>query len=115
MIVANMKTEIRPHPNAVDRKRIEKTLSERERYKYVAPKVLPDVDGYLIRSPCCSRNVDPNGGEIDIARIEYQSGDFWHLYRKDDKNQSWRPHSDYLNLSALLASLIADPKKEFWR
>ena len=60
-----------PHPNEVDRKRISKTLAERDRYKYVAPSVLPDVDGYLVRSPCCSRNVDPDGGEIDIARIEY--------------------------------------------
>lgn len=30
-----------PHPNEVDRKRIEKNLAERERYKYVAPMVLP--------------------------------------------------------------------------
>jgi len=104
-----------PHPNEVDRKRISKTLAERDRYKYVAPSVLPDVDGYLIRSPCCSRNVDPKGGEIDIARIEYQEGGFWRLYKKDDAKQRWRAHSEYHNLPSLLGRLIADPKKEFWR
>ncbi len=115
MNAAPQYSEVCPHPNEVDRKRIEKTLAERERYKYVAPKVLPDVEGYLVRSPCCSRSVDPEGGEIDIARIEYQSGDFWRLYQKDDEKQYWRPHSEYLSLSMLLARLIADPKKEFWR
>lgn len=104
-----------PHPNEVDRKRIEKTLAERERYKYVAPSVLPDVDGYLVRSPCCSRTIDPDGGEIDIARIEFQEGGFWRLHQKDDVNQRWRAHSEYLSLPTLLARLIADPKREFWR
>lgn len=104
-----------PHPNEVDRKRIEKTLSGRERYKYVAPRVLPDMCGYLVRSPCCSRSVDPEGGEIDIARIELQEGGFWRLYRKDDARKCWRAHSEYLSLPMLLARLIADPKKEFWR
>jgi hypothetical protein len=104
-----------PHPNDVDRKRIERMLAERERYKYVAPIVLPDVDGYLLRSPCCSRTVDAEGGEIDIARIEFQEGGFWRLYQKDDENQRWRAHSEYLNLRSLLARLMADPKKEFWR
>ncbi|HOY69465.1 MAG TPA: DUF3024 domain-containing protein [Methylotenera sp.] len=115
MMAAHIQTDICPHPNEVDRKRIEKTLAERERYKYVAPKVLADVEGYLVRSPCCSRSVDPEGGEIDIARIEYQSGDFWRLYQKDDEHNRWKPHSEYLSLYSLLARLIADPKKEFWR
>ena len=105
----------RPHPNEVDRRRIEKTLVERERYKYVAPSVLPAADGYLVRSPCCSRTVDPEGGEIDIARIEFQDGGFWLLYQKDDSTQHWRAHSEYLSLATLLARLAADPKREFWR
>ncbi|OIQ68659.1 hypothetical protein GALL_497450 [mine drainage metagenome] len=99
----------------MDRKRIEKILAERERYKYVAPTVLPDVDGYLVRSPCCSRTVDPSGGEIDIARIKYQPGNFWRLYQMDDGTRHWRAHSEYLSLPVLLARLIADPKREFWR
>jgi hypothetical protein len=104
-----------PHPNEVDCRRIERNLIERTRYKYVVPKVLPDVEGYIIRSPCCSRTVDPTGGEIDIARIEFQEEGFWRLYRKDDEKQRWIAHSEYLNLNALLARLTADPKREFWR
>jgi hypothetical protein len=104
-----------PHPNEVDRKRIEKTLAERDRYKYVAPKVLPAEEGYIVRSPCCSRTVDPAGGEIDIARIEYQSGGFWRLYRMDDNSGRWHAHSEYLSLGPLLARLAADPSREFWR
>ena len=94
MIAESIPDPVCPHPNEVDRKRIEKTLSDRERYKYVAPSVLPVDEGYLVRSPCCSRNVDPDGGIIDIARIEYQSGDFWRLYQRDDEKHVWRPHSE---------------------
>ncbi len=115
MTVPMHASETCPHPNEVDRKRIERSLAERERYKYVAPRVLPAEEGYLVRSPCCSRSVDPAGGEIDIARIEYQSGDFWRLYRKDDASQRWCAHSEYLSLAVLLSRLLADPKKEFWR
>jgi len=104
-----------PHPNEVDCKRIKKTLIQRKRYKYVAPIVLPEKDGYIVRSPCCSRTIDAKGGEIDIARIEYQVGDFWRLYRKDESNQYWRPHSEFQKLSTLLEVLIADSKREFWR
>lgn len=108
-------TEICPHPNDVDRKRIEKNLAQRARYKYVAPTVLPDKEGYLIQSPCCSRTVDPEGGVIDIARIEFQDGGFWRLYRKDDEKQRWVAHSEYLHLDPLLARLLADTRREFWR
>ncbi|CAG0950513.1 hypothetical protein MTYP_00164 [Methylophilaceae bacterium] len=115
MIAERIHDQVCPHPNEVDRKRIEKTLAERERYKYVSPTVLPDMDGYLVRSPCCSRNVDQDGGVIDIARIEFQEGNFWRLYQKDDEKQRWRAHSEYLSLPVLLARLVADPKREFWR
>lgn len=104
-----------PHPNEVDRKRIEKALGDRERYKYVAPQIIPAEEGYIVRSPCCSRTVDPEGGEIDIARIEFQSGGFWRLYRMDDAVGRWRAHSEYLSLALLLARLAADPAREFWR
>jgi hypothetical protein len=108
-------TEVCPHPNEVDRKRIAKNLAARERYKYVAPMVLDAEDGYVIRSPCCSRTVDPEGGIIDVARLEYQEGGFWRLYRMDDEKQRWMAHSEYLSLNALLARLTADTKREFWR
>jgi hypothetical protein len=50
-------------------RRIERALRERARYRYVSPRVLRDADGFRIESPCCSRNVDPGGGVIDIARL----------------------------------------------
>lgn len=52
---------------------------------------------------------------IDVARIEYQEGGFWRLYRMDDEKQRWMAHSEYLSLNALLARLTADTKREFWR
>ena len=104
-----------PHPNELDCARIKKILNERKRYKYVAPSVLPDKDGYLVRSPCCSRTIDQEGGEIDIARIEFQESGFWRLYKKDESNRYWRAHSEYTNLPTLLAILVADAKREFWR
>ena len=54
------------HPNDVDRKRIERALAARVRYRYVSPEVQADEAGYRIQSPCCSRNVDKAGGTIDI-------------------------------------------------
>lgn len=104
-----------PHPNEVDRKRIAKWLNHRERYKYVVPAVLPVTNGYLVRSPCCSRTVDPQGGEIDIARIEYLDNGQWQLSCKDDDQQKWLAHTTFENLPALLSMLVADEKREFWR
>lgn len=104
-----------PHPNEVDRKRIAKLLGERSRYRYVQPRVAPAQHGYLVTSPCCSRTVDPVGGEIDIARIEFQPSGCWLLYRKDDPSRRWCAHSEYADLAALLELLAADPRREFWR
>jgi hypothetical protein len=55
----------------VDRKRIQRALTQRQRYRYVSPCVRKEADGYRIESPCCSRTVDQSGGVIDIARLEY--------------------------------------------
>jgi len=72
------------HPNAVDRKRIEKSLAGRARYKYVTPRVIGVENGYQIVSPCCSRNIDKTGGEIDIAWIEFSTARCrWRLYHRD--------------------------------
>ena len=51
---------VRPfaHPNDLDRKRIERALKVRKRYRYVTPNVTTTVGGYRIESPCCSRNID---------------------------------------------------------
>lgn len=106
---------LQKHPNDVDCKRIEKLLSGRARYKYVNPIVVQDVQAYVVRSPCCSRTVDSHGGEIDIARIEYQQEGLWKLYRMDDAVRCWCMHSEYGNLSALMTLLVFDPNREFWR
>ena len=57
------------HPNELDLRRIARAIQGRERYRYVKPHVIAAEAGYLVRSPCCSRNVDPAGGEIDIALL----------------------------------------------
>src|SRR3546814_5596575 len=61
-------------PNEFDLMRVSRSLERRERYKYVTPTVLPVADGYLVRSPCCSRNIDPEGGEIDVALLAWDDG-----------------------------------------
>lgn len=103
------------HPNPVDRKRIEKSLARRTRYRYVRPRVLDVENGYQIVSPCCSRNVDKNGGEIAIARIEFGEQGFWQLYRHDHDARSWVQFGEYLNLQSLLDPLLKDWGRIFWQ
>ncbi len=105
-----------PHPNDVDRKRIERALAGRERYRYVTPTVRPAERGYRIESPCCSRNIDENGGTIDIARIEYVSAlSRWRLYRRDHRQNDWEYYADYATLAALLDELNQDRRRVFWQ
>ena len=65
---------ISAHPNDFDRKRIERALKARKRYRYVTPRVAAVTDGYRIESPCCSRNIDPDGGVVDVALLLYRRG-----------------------------------------
>lgn len=105
-----------PHPNDVDRKRIERALAQRQRYRYVSPYVRKEADGYRIESPCCSRNVDQNGGVIDIARLEYLDQlHCWRLYRKDHSRSQWLVEGEYTSLTAVLQKLNEDPQRIFWR
>lgn len=105
-----------PHPNDVDRKRIERALSGRERYRYVTPAVRPAERGYRIESPCCSRNIDENGGTIDIARIEFVAAErCWQLHRRNHALHTWEYHAEYPSLAALLTELNQDRKRVFWR
>ena len=104
-----------PHPNEVDCKRIERALGDRERYRYVAPSVHPVHNGYQVASPCCSRNIDKDGGVIDIARLEYLPGQGgWRLYRKDHSSDQWECYAALDNLMDILEVLKCDPLRVFW-
>lgn len=104
------------HPNEMDRKRIERALKDRKRYRYVTPEVRPVADGYLILSPCCSRNIDPEGGIIDVAKLEFQGHrSCWRLYRKDHKVGHWIMHGEYPALAEILELLKEDSERKFWQ
>jgi hypothetical protein len=103
-------------PNEFDRRRIERSLTDRKRYRYVSPRVQPVAGGYLVRSPCCSRNVDADGGEVDIALLQTGPAPCpWLLYRKDHAHREWRLHGSYGRLAELLAHLNSDPQRRFWQ
>lgn len=103
-------------PNEFDRKRIERALVARARYRYVSPCVMPVHGGYLITSPCCSRNVDVDGGIVDVALLLYPlDAAIWCLYRKDHARLQWHLHSHYDRLAELLDQLNADPQRLFWQ
>lgn len=103
-------------PNDVDRKRIERALAQRMRYRYVSPLVRSTADGYRIESPCCSRNIDRSGGVIDIALLRYRSeSGAWQLYRKDHDQEQWVLDGEYGTLTAVLARLNTDPERLFWQ
>lgn len=104
------------HPNELDLRRIERAIKDRKRYRYVVPTVLPDSDGYLIRSACCSRTIDAQGGEIDVARLQWSdSPPGWALMRKDHVADQWITDSEFSRLSDLFARLNTDPDRVFWQ
>lgn len=104
------------HPNEFDLKRIERALEERVRYRYVTPTIVGVSGGYRIQAPCCSRNVDPDGGVVDVALMLFDGlhGE-WRLFAKDHTRHSWEPHSTYSRLRELLDGLNADPDRAFWQ
>lgn len=102
-------------PNELELRRILRALEARERYLYVSPRVEMAEDGYRIVSPCCSRRIDPEGGEIEIARIEpVESNGRWRLHRRDHVGQCWRIHAEFARLHELLAHLNRDADRLFW-
>lgn len=104
------------HPNEFDRRRIERALQSRKRYRYVTPNVAAVVNGYRVESPCCSRNIDPEGGVVDVALMLYDaSHSAWQLFRKDHKRGAWELHSSYARMVELLEMLKADPDRMFWQ
>lgn len=104
------------HPNEIDLLRITRSLGGRERYRYVSPEVMPAPSGYLVRSPCCSRRPDPDGGVIDIARLVWnESGGCWLLYRKSHELGAWVEDSTFARLADALGRLNTDPDHLFWQ
>ncbi len=104
------------HPNELDLRRIAKLLEQRQRYRYVTPEVLPVSEGYLIVSPCCARNIDAEGGTVDIARLEYVADlGAWRLYQKDHVYDSWELHTHAADLQTAIAYLNQDPQRVFWQ
>lgn len=102
-------------PNEIDWRRIQRSLKTRARYRYVAPVVEQELGGYRIVSPCCSRNIEPGGGRIDIARLAYdQEQDTWRIYSKNHTTHEWEPQSQG-RLHELLSLLNHDPKRVFWQ
>jgi Protein of unknown function (DUF3024) len=119
---------VHPQPNELDRKRIARALAARKRYRYVSPRVRvveggyisPRVrvveGGYIIESPCCSRKVDPSGGCIDVALLQYAPGENpWRLYRKLHDLGRWHLHGTFNGLPALLQEVNTDPLRLFWQ
>ncbi len=104
------------HPNDLDRKRIERALKSRRRYRYVSPLVTPALGGYRITSPCCSRNIDPDGGIIDVALICHDPVHaVWKLFWKNHLKGVWELHSVHERLIVAVDELSADPERMFWQ
>jgi hypothetical protein len=104
------------HPNELDQKRIERALKSRRRYRYVSPLVQPVDGGYRIESPCCSRNIDTEGGVIDIALLEFCTETRnWRLHRKDHARNTWEFEDAFQRLADALAELNTDPGRKFWQ
>lgn len=103
------------HPNELDLRRIARALAGRRRYRYVEPRVIGIAGGYRIESPCCSRNVDPGGGLIDIARLQrLPPSPHWLLQYRDHRLRCWVVHGSFASLGAALEVLGEDPERLFW-
>ena len=100
---------------SLDQLRIERALPQRERYKYVQPRVLREGAGWKIVSPNCSRSVDAEGGEIDIACFLPTLDGHWQLLARDHAAGRWVDKAAGLSLEAALALVMSDPVGEYWR
>jgi hypothetical protein len=107
---------IAAHPNELDRKRIERALRGRKRYRYVTPVVEAVTGGYRVESPCCSRNIDRDGGVVDVALMLHEPiAGGWKLFAKDHGNGTWTFHSKHVRLASALDLLSEDPERCFWQ
>lgn len=111
-----VQAQVLRHPNEFDLARIGRDLGRRQRYRDVQPRVDPVEHGYLVRSACCSRSIDPDGGEIDVALIHWDEPlARWRLLRKDHKAAAWLEDSRHFRLSEAVDRLNTDPRRQFWQ
>ena len=101
--------------SSLDARRIENALAARARYKYVKPRVEREGLGWKVVSPNCSRNIDPQGGDIDIAWLVPHNGGGWLLFSRDHAQDCWQLRHHKASLPAVLDHLCADPAREFWQ
>ncbi len=105
--------------------RLERALRQRLRYRYVRPSVLREGEGWRIEAPCCSRNVDPDGGVIDIALLApcathdslSQSGrvpQSWQLFARDHASGSLVPQHESERIDELMDLLCIDAQRIYW-
>lgn len=96
------------------RARIERGLRRRMRYRWVKPRVEAEGSGWKVVSPNCSRRVDPQGGEIDIAWLLPAEQGQWLLHVREHVNGPWRLEDRAAGLDAALQRLCRDPLGRYW-
>ena len=112
MTVAGVRATAVTGERELERRRIERALATRRRYRYVQPEVVAEADGWRIDSPCCSRNVERGGGVIAIARLQRLAG-CWRLYRREHAKSEWIFYGEG-SLVQLLEIMCRDPERQFW-
>jgi hypothetical protein len=95
--------------------RIERALRQRTRYRYVTPRVVAEGAGWLVLCANCSRNIDPEGGEIPIAWLLPDDSGAWTLHAHDHARAVWSARASGLTLQAALSCLRLDPAREYWQ
>jgi hypothetical protein len=93
---------------------IERALKDRVRYRYVQPTVLQEGTSFRIEAPCCSRNVDPDGGVIPVARLTPAPDGSWSLQLHDHAAGQWRPYAEPMSLGEALDTVCVDAERKFW-
>jgi len=94
--------------------RIERALLQRLRYRYVQPHVEREGAGWKVVSPNCSRHIDPNGGDIQIAWFEPLADGRWTLHGRDHVRGAWRIDASAVTLDAALERVCTDVLGRFW-
>lgn len=94
---------------------LRRALRSRTRYRYVRPRVRREGEHFRIEAPCCSRNIDPAGGVIDIALITpLPDGAGWQIHARDHAGGGWVPQGQSAQLGDLMQLLCTDPQRRFW-